>query len=113
MSARRVVLLNEDSPKGRRFLSARIGDNGDLSIEGQDLGAGVEEFWGEGFREYEWAIGIRALHVPRFFAALGGKEEDDILSLLATRYSEDAQYAERQFLEERAVPFEFWNRVGE
>lgn len=108
-----VVLRNEHSPKGSRHLSARITEAGDLSIEGQDLGPGVEEAWGGGLTEYEWAIVVRRAHLPQVIVALGGKEDVDVLSLLAARFSDNEQCTSRSFLAERGIPVEFWNRVGE
>jgi hypothetical protein len=107
MSAR-VVLQDEDS----HGLDARITDDGDLVIEGQDLGAVVEGFWGSGLEEYEWTITIRAAHIPQFIAALSGADGDDILALLAARYSEDRRCATTSFLKEHSIPFDFWNRAG-
>lgn len=108
-----VVLRNEHSQEGTRFLGARVAENGDLTIEGWDFGAGVEGFWGAGLREYEWAIVVRAAHVPQLSAALAGTAGDDVMALLAVRGSDDPRCATREFLEERAIPFEFWNRIGE
>lgn len=113
MKSETIVIREEHSGKGSRYLSARITENGDLSIEGQDLGPGVEEFWGAGFREYEWIITVRAAHFPQLIAALGGMDGDNPLSLLAARCSEDERYASKSFLEDRGVPIEFWSRVGE
>ena len=108
-----VVLRDELSPKGSRYLSARLSENGDLSIEGQDLGSGVEEFWGAGLREYEWTIVVGAIHIGKVVAALGGTDGDDVLSLLAARCSDNERYASKDFLEKQGIPVEFWNRVGD
>ena len=83
MKSSTVVLLNESSANGTRHLSARIDENGDLCIDGQDLGSGVGQFWGEGSSEYEWCITVQAAEVPRVIAALGGAKGDDVLALLA------------------------------
>lgn len=46
-----VVLRDMRDARGSRYLGASIKANGDLVIEGQDLGPAVEEFFG--VSEYE------------------------------------------------------------
>ena len=113
MKSTTINLRNERSAKGGSFLIAVLTEEGDLRIEGQDLGDGVEEFWGTGNREYEWNLTVRALHLPRLTSVLGGHEGGDVLSLLASRYAQDPRCASRTFLEEHGVPVEFWSRVGD
>lgn len=108
-----ITLRAEHSDKNVRQLWARVAANGDLIIEGQDLGPGVEAFWGAGSSEYEWTITVRAPHVPSLIAALGGGSGDDVLSLLAGRFRDDDRCVSKSFLEERGVPIEFWSRVGD
>ena len=112
MDSSSVVLMSERSERSSRHLGARLTEKGDLIIEGQDLGTGVERFWGDGLSEYEWTIIVRAAHVPQLFPALAGTRGEDILSLLKARYSEDKRYASKTFLDGCAIPNEFWNRVG-
>ena len=105
-----VVLREERSESGLRYLEASVTENGDLCILGQDLGSGVEAFWGEGRREYEWDIFVSAEHIPKMIVALGGAEGDDILSLLKARCFESDSTS---FLESHDIPFKFWSRVGD
>ena len=113
MTSETIVLREEHSAGGSRYLQARITETGDLRIEGQDLGRDVEAVWGAGLREYEWVITVRATHLPQLIAVLGGMDGDNILSLLAAKCSEDDRYASKSFLEEKGIPIEFWNHVGE
>lgn len=108
-----ITLRDERAGKDTRHLWARVEASGDLVIEGQDLGPGVESFWGAGLSEYEWTITVRAPDVPKLIAALGGRDGDGVLSLLAARFREDDRYASKGFIEEHAVPLEFWSRVGD
>jgi hypothetical protein len=110
----RTVVLREIRTKGDfRGLTARLTEGGDLRIEGQDLGSRVEGFWGPGLTEYEWNITVRAQDIPRFLAALGGKESDDVLTLLSARCSENEHYASRAFFEQQGIAIEFSSRVGD
>lgn len=113
MKSSTVVLLNESSANGTRHLSARIDENGDLCIDGQDLGSGVGQFWGEGSSEYEWCITVQAAEIPRVIAALGGAKGDDVLALLAARSNKDELCATTEFFKKRRIPTEFFSRVGD
>lgn len=108
-----ITLLDEYTGKNSWHLQARVSENGDLIIEGQDLGHCVEQFWGTGYTEYEWEITVRAVHIPKLIVALGGKDGDNVLLLLAARYKDDNRYADKGFFEEQSVPIEFWSRVGD
>ena len=50
-----VKLIEHDTGKIAVYLSASINEHGDLVLEGQDLGAGVEEYWGDSDYEY-WVV---------------------------------------------------------
>ena len=49
----RITLRNVRDDLGTRSLEAFVLPTGDLVIEGQDYGDGVEAAFGEGIREYE------------------------------------------------------------
>lgn len=111
MTDRTVVLREERYEHNAYHLRARLGDDGSLVIEGQDLGAAAEDFWGS--REYEWTITVAPKALPRLVTAFGGAPGEDPLDLLAARYRDDERCATRTYLEEAGVPFEFWSRVGD
>ena len=113
MRSRTVTLQKERTKDDSRSLRARLSTSGDLSIEGHDIGSGVELFWGRGHTEYEWVITLRAAHVPTLVAALGGESGNDVLKLLSQRYSENPDCASQTFLKEHGIPIEFWSRVGD
>jgi hypothetical protein len=79
---RRVVLRDTRDGQGTRHLGARCNEDGGITIEGQDLGSGVEAL-GSGFSEYEWVWTIAADQVPMAVAILGGNTADDPLRVLA------------------------------
>ncbi len=113
MSDRQVVLRSERDEGGIRHLSARLTTDGDLVVEGQDIGPGVEQFFGEGNTEYEWAHTVRVADLPQLGAALGGLPGDDILTLLAQRCSgPDEAELSRLLVPDGPVPAELWSRIG-
>lgn len=105
-----VVLRDTSDKGGSRHLTARLAPSGDVVIEGQDLGSGVEEAFGGGLREYEWAWTIRAANVRQLAEAL---DAEDVLKGLQARFSGDRSSELGSFLEKTGVPVEFWSRVGD
>ena len=67
-----VVLRNVRDAGGLRSLTARRRKDGEIVIEGQDLGAGVERIFGPGLSEYEWAWVIGPDAMEAAVTALGG-----------------------------------------
>lgn len=108
---RSVELRNIHDASGSRFLEARLEASGDLLFEGQDLGAGVEEYFGAGLREYEWSWTVRAQDIHLLEAALGVPA--DLLEALGQRFSGDAAAGLVGFLRDHDVPYESWSRVGD
>ena len=77
-----VVLRAERSGTDSRFLDAYLDAAGNLHIDGHDLGpsAGYDG-------EYEWLQTIRAEHLPQLLRLLGADPTDDILDVLAERWT--------------------------
>jgi hypothetical protein len=106
-----VTLRDTRDEDGSRQLSASLKGDGTLLIEGQDIGPGVERFFGPGLMEYEWAWIIQPSGVKALKLALA--YDDDVLVALRDRFSEDAAADLQRFLEDNCIPYESWSRVGE
>ena len=106
-----MSLRNTRDGLGTRYLDARLLDDGSVSIQGQDLGAGVERAFGSGNSEYEWAWTVRPEHVAELLSALDSG--DDVLAALARRFSGDAAAGLQPFLVEHGIPYESWSRIGD
>jgi hypothetical protein len=104
-----VVLREERSGSDYRYLGASYNKDGDLIIEGQDLGALVEENWGSG--EYEWTLTISKADLPLLANALGIKK--GILNELKNKFNGVDSNRLEQFLKENNVPTTFWSRTGD
>jgi hypothetical protein len=109
----RKVLRERADQDGTRHLEVRRLRDGRVVIEGQDLGAGVERAFGPGISEYEWSWTIARRHVPAAVRELGGKGDDDLLSLLAARYVSTDGMDPGVALDDAGVPIEFWSRLGD
>ncbi len=109
MTSKTVVLRNTRDAQGTRYLEASINAEGDLVIEGQDIGPGVEEFFG--VSEYEWAWTISARDCDELLDALGAKS--DLLSALGERFAGEHAADIQPFLEAEGIRFEAWGRTGD
>jgi hypothetical protein len=105
------TLRNESHGADSRCLWLALQENGDVIIQGQDLGTSVSRSWGGS--EYEWAITIKAADVPAYVRCLGGKADDSVLELVPACFRRDSACVEKHFLEKHGIAVEFWSRVGE
>ena len=111
MKHRSVALRDVRDEQGIRFLGASFAADGTLTIEGHDIGDGVERFFGPGNREYEWVWTIQAQHLPQLATALGAN--DDLLAAMAARFTGDRAADLQPFLDEHGIPYDHWSRVGD
>lgn len=110
---REVVLRSVRDGRDVRHLSASITAAGDLLIEGQDLGPGVEAFFGAGMTEYEWTRTVGRADLPALLASLGATPGEDVLDVLARRFSGDDAAGLDAALERSGVPVARWSRTGD
>ena len=108
-----VVLRDFRDSRGHRFLEATRREDGGIAIDGQDLGDGVEEAFGAGLTEYEWAWRIEPQDVPAAVAALGGHEADDPMRVLEAWFSGHGGKDPGSHLKDAGVPIGFWSHVGD
>ncbi len=82
----RVVTLRDeiDGPDSRH-LWAHLDQEGNLHIDGQDLGPKTAIVSSDG--EYEWFQTIKKSELPKLIGLLGGKPEDDILDVLEKNWT--------------------------
>lgn len=99
--SRRVVLRDERSGADTRHLEAYLDEDGNLHIDGHDLGPGTSLVRDDG--EYEWFRTIPASELPRLVELLGGSEGDEILDLLARRYTGRASYELERVIRESGI----------
>jgi len=108
--SRTVILRDERSDADRRSLWAYLDDEGNLHIDGQDLGPSTAPASGDG--EYEWFRTIRAEHLQRLVITLHGLVGDDPLDLLEARWSGARSYELERLLREGEIPTEFFSWSG-
>jgi hypothetical protein len=105
----RAILRDERSEGDMRYLGATYSSEGNLVIEGQDLGNAVEAAFG--YREYEWAWTIARADLPKLAAALDTKT--DLMAALEHRFSGPAAAQLAAFLQEHNIPHKGWSRIGD
>lgn len=106
-----VILRDLRDEEGTRYLSAALSEEGNVVIEGQDSGNGVEKIFGVGIREYEWIWTILAVDVPALLSALEAK--NDILDEMHKRFSNEEAAKLKPFLDDYEIPYQAWSRLGE
>ena len=110
---REVTLRSVREGRDVRHLAASITAGGDLYIEGQDLGPAVEEVFGVGVTEYEWSRTVSRADLPALLGSLEAEPGEDILDVLARRYSGDAAAGLDGALDRSGVPVARWSRTGD
>ena len=104
------MTLHDESLGGdRRSLCAYL-EQGNLHLEGQDLGPGTALVSGEG--ECEWRRTIGAEHMSPLLALLGGAPGNDLRELLEQRWSGPNSYELERLLRECDIPMEFHSYGG-
>ncbi len=88
---RSITLRDEELPNGTRSaLWAWIGPQGELHLDGQDLGDPALLPGGDG--EYEYFRTIAAEDFPALLELLQGRPDDDVLALLARDYARQRSF---------------------
>jgi hypothetical protein len=105
----KVILRNERSNTDTRYLSAAINEQGDLVLEGQDIGQAVQAAFD--YSEYEWVWTVKAEDVPLFETALGC--QGNLLPELEAKFSGDNAANLHQFMQTHQIPHEDWSRIGD
>ena len=102
-SPRHVALRDEHREGGdHRYLTAYLDDNGNLHIDGQDLGPGTASVSSDG--EYEWFSTIFADDIARVIRLLDGDPGADVLDLLERSWSGVRSYQLEHRLRESDIP---------
>jgi hypothetical protein len=107
-----VILRDVEDADGTRYLDATMDARGRLVIEGQDVGAGVERLFGEGYREYEWRWTVPADLVPAAAGALGGSPGEAPLAVVA-RWIGEHGTDPGSAIRAAGIRIEHWSRLGD
>ena len=94
MKISEIKLIESKSDRISIHLSARIKENGDLVLEGQDLGEFVKERFGDS--DYEYSLIVKAEY-----------KDTILLNLIQERFADDSEF--RGWLDEKQIPCEFWS----
>jgi hypothetical protein len=103
-TTRRVRLREEHVGPDHRYLWAYMDDDGNLHIDGQDLGPLTAVVSGDG--EYEWFRTIRAEELPLLRVILGCDPGADVLEVLEARYAGSESYELERLIRVSEIPSE-------
>ena len=82
---RTVTLRHEVDGPDSRHLWAHLDQEGNLHVDGQDLGPKTAIVSSDG--EYEWFQTINKSELPKLIGLLGGQPEDDVLDVLEENWT--------------------------
>jgi len=103
----RTIKLIESRSEGLSvFLDAGINEQGNLELEGQDLGARVEAHWGDSDYEY-WVVVPKDYKDTVLLWLL--KERFDGAAAAPTRFQNDSEFME--WLKAKGIPYQFSSYV--
>jgi hypothetical protein len=103
----RVTLFSRQTEQIKIDIEAYFDGEGNLIIDGYDIGKTVEEFWGD--NDYEYITTIRPEEVKKLYEAVNVPEgsREQLLSFLQAHYNTNTCYSELQdFLTKHGIHFE-------
>ncbi len=109
LGQKKVVLREDRTEEGYFYLGASLNDNGDIEIEGQDLGPRVKELFD--CIEYEWKWTIKRQHINLLKFNLSSR--GNILLSLKRSFANENATNLYSFLCDCNIPFETWSRTGD
>lgn len=94
MKIDKIKMIESKSERISVYLEAKIKENGDLVLEGQDIGEFVEEQFGDS--DYEYSLSVKAEY-----------KDTILLNLIKEKFANDSEF--KAWLEEKGIPSEFWS----
>jgi hypothetical protein len=105
-SGRKIVLRDTQNGEDRRKLWAELKADGSFQITGLDLGPLSRNLTGDG--SYEWELTVSPEDVPRVVEVLGGESGEDVMEILAQRYTGAASSDVERLIRENGIPATFY-----
>ena len=107
--SRTVVLADVRDENGTVWRAVTLTEDGGLAIRGQDLGRGVETFFG--CREYEFERRLSARETKALCDLLAVPTGIPLLAAIVDRFP--AGNGLEQFIQDHGIQGHFWNRIGD
>lgn len=105
------VFAQRSDADGTYYRAVHFDEDGSLTIEGHDMGPGVELIFGDGITEYEFTRTVDEAEVLKLREAMGLGAESPLLALLRSKFATTS--ALEDFLDDKEIKSEFWSRMGE
>jgi hypothetical protein len=107
---RKVTLRSERRGENSFSLRAYVDPEGNLHMDGQDLGPVTASVSSDG--EYEYFKTIAASDVPQFLSLLGAPADADVLDVLESNWSGEASWELERLLRESGIPVDVFTYGG-
>ncbi|HET9518946.1 MAG TPA: hypothetical protein VFO77_14590 [Actinoplanes sp.] len=111
VSPNQITLINTKInlwSRNQSYVDAVLRPDGALEFLGHDLNP--QNPWGA---EYEYALRVEPVDVPRVVAALGGRPGDNVLALVRAYGEHIVRRGEQTWLRSLGIEPGFWSRVGD
>lgn len=105
------VFAQRTDADGAYYRAVHYDEDGSVTIEGHDLGPGVEMVFGDGVTEYEFTRTIEAEQVVALRDALKIGAEIPLLSYLKSKFKTTSDLED--FLDSNDIRCEIWSRFGD
>jgi len=102
---RRVNLRSEHDGEDHRYLDAHLDQEGNLHLDGQDLGPGTSPVSSDG--EYEYFKEIVATDIPALLALLDAPPDADVLEELERHWTGAQSHELETRIRNSGFPFKF------
>jgi hypothetical protein len=89
---KRITIYDKETDTSHSILEAYITEEGNLVLEGYDIGDFVEKYWGDS--DYEYWLTVKSENVPAV-----------LLWLIKERFKTDSDF--RDWLKEKEIPSQF------
>src|SRR5215510_4811731 len=103
----RVVLFTSKTPDISVTIEAYFDSDGNLVVEGYDIGKQVEEYWGDS--DYEYSTTITKEEVTKLYLLFNLREDvgtNNLLTVIQEKFNTNSCYSEFQtFLEKNGIRY--------
>ncbi len=89
----KIILYRKEGSKISIYMDMYFNEEGQLIFDGQDIGSGVEEQWGDS--DYEYTYTIEPEEVKKLYAILGVPDSDkhSLLQEIKKRFAGNRAYS--------------------
>lgn len=105
---KRISLFEKRASHSSIFISVGLNKDGDLVLDGQELGSFIEDMYGDS--DLEYFVTVKKKDVPRLQACLDASDKT-LLEAMRRFADRDAEIKFRKFLDKHAIPYKTFRYI--